>query len=521
MEVRTALLRAAARGAQATAAVVVRAGDDEPIATWGCDRASAQRLVREARRSPSDVTVALTIPLELSDGTAGELVLGAPVAGFECGAFAGLADEIGMLCGSNGAPPELGGQVDLFMESMARLGDAVAIFSTPESAKHPSVFVAVNLEFTRMFGFADDAIGQAADILWGPLTDRNGMRQFRSRITARMTARAATVLYARDRTPRWTEVVSTPVETSDAVHHVIVFRDVTTRKMIFDALAGEKQKLETTLGAIAEAVVTILADGVVDYVNEAAETLLGVTLAWVYGAHVGEVVRLLDEEAQPVDLLRNDAGEPVWRGRGILRTAGGNLDVAYTASRIDGNLGTVVVLRDVTAESRLAMRLTFEAAHDPLTGLQNRRAFLERLEDAVRGARERGEQHAVAYLDLDRFKLINDNFGHATGDLLLTAVSRVMGRSVRGGDVLARIGGDEFACLLTNCRLDDARRVAEKIRAAVEAFRMEHEGQALQIGVSIGLAPLDAGVARSEDALAAADAACYQAKSAGRNGVFG
>jgi len=291
--------------------------------------------------------------------------------------------------------------------------------------------------------------------------------------------------------------------------------------MIFDALAAEKQKLETTLGAIAEAVVTILADGVVDYVNEAAEALLGITLAEAYGAHVGEVVRLLETDAQPVDLLRDAEGEPVLRGRGVLRRPGGNLDVAYTASRIEGGHGTVVVLRDVTAEQRLAMRLSFEAAHDPLTGLQNRRAFLERLQDAVRGARERGEHHAVAYLDLDRFKSINDSFGHATGDRLLTAVSRVMGRVVRGGDVLARIGGDEFACLLANCRLDDARRVAEKIRAAVDAFRMEHDGESLQIGVSIGLTPLGADVIRPEDVLAAADAACYQAKAAGRNGVFG
>ncbi len=520
MEARTALLRAAARGAQATAAVVVRTGEDEPIAFWGCDRAAARTLVQAARRAPNEAAAALTIPLLLSDGTAGELVLGAPAATVEGDAFASLAHEIGTFCGTNGVP-ERGGQLEQLMESMERLGDAVAILATPENPNDPTVIVAVNREFSRLFGFADDAIGEPGEILWGPLTDRDGMRQLRARIAARATARAATVLYARDRTPRWTEIVSTPVETPDAQHHVIVFRDVTTRKMIFDALAAEKQKLETTLGAIAEAVVTILADGVVDYVNEAAEALLGITLAEAYGAHVGEVVRLLETDAQPVDLLRDAEGEPVLRGRGVLRTPGGNLDVAYTASRIEGGHGTVVVLRDVTAEQRLAMRLSFEAAHDPLTGLQNRRAFLERLQDAVRGARERGEHHAVAYLDLDRFKSINDSFGHATGDRLLTAVSRVMGRVVRGGDVLARIGGDEFACLLANCRLDDARRVAEKIRAAVDAFRMEHDGESLQIGVSIGLTPLGADVIRPEDVLAAADAACYQAKAAGRNGVFG
>jgi diguanylate cyclase (GGDEF)-like protein/PAS domain S-box-containing protein len=520
MEVRAALLRAAARGTQAAAAVVVRTGDDEPIATWGCDGPAAQALVAAARRSPGDLGVALTIALELNDGTPGELVLAAPSAAQDGGGLAALASEIGAFCGANGAA-ERPGELQGFIESMSRLGDAFAILSTAASSEDESLIVAVNRKFTRMFDFGDEVIGQPAEMLFGPLTDRNGLQQFRSRVAARMTTRASAILYARDGTPRWTEIVATPVEASDALHHVIVFRDFTSRKMIFDALAGEKQKLETTLGAIAEAVLTILADGVVDYVNEAAEALLGIQLADAYGAHVGEVVRLLDEQAQPIDLLRDAAGEPALRGRGILRTPAGNLDVAYTASRIGGDHGTVVVLRDVTAEARLAMRLTFEAAHDQLTGLQNRRAFLERLEEAVRGIRERGEHHAIAYLDLDRFKLINDKFGHAVGDLLLAAVSRVMGRSVRGGDVLARIGGDEFACLLTNCRLDDARRVAEKIRAAVEAFRMEHAGESLEIGVSIGLAPLEASVVRPEEALAAADAACYQAKAAGRNGVFG
>ena len=135
------------------------------------------------------------------------------------------------------------------------------------------------------------------------------------------------------------------------------------------------------------------------------------------------------------------------------------------------------MLRDVTIENRIALRLSFEATHDPLTGLQNRRAFTERLDEAVRGARERGEHHAVGFIDLDRFKVVNDRFGHAVGDRLLHEIARVMGRVVRGGDVLARIGGDEFALLLSNCRLDDARHVAEKLRAAVDNYRIAARGR--------------------------------------------
>jgi diguanylate cyclase (GGDEF)-like protein len=265
----------------------------------------------------------------------------------------------------------------------------------------------------------------------------------------------------------------------------------------------------------------VLADGRIDFVNAAARRLLAVDPAEIHGVPVDEVVRLLDEEANRIDILAH-GGAGVRRGSGYLRTRNGTIDVAYVASRIDAEEGgTVVVLRDVTDEQRVALRLSFEAAHDPLTGLQNRRAFTERLDEAVRGARERGEHHAVGFLDLDRFKVVNDRFGHAVGDRLLREIGAVMGRVVRGGDVLARIGGDEFALLLANCRVDDARRVVEKLRDAVDAYRIGHLGQRLGVGISIGLAPIEADTASGTDALAEADAACYQAKAAGRNAIAG
>jgi diguanylate cyclase (GGDEF)-like protein/PAS domain S-box-containing protein len=295
------------------------------------------------------------------------------------------------------------------------------------------------------------------------------------------------------------------------------------REQFEDALAAERRKLETTLAAIADAVVTVLADGRVEFVNAAAERLLAVDQTEVRGVPVSDVLRLLDADANRVDVAaRRGRGEDVRRGSGYLRTRNGTIDVAYVASRIDTeDGGTVVVLRDVTAEHRIAMRLSFEAAHDPLTGLQNRRAFEERLDEALRNARDRGEHHVVGFLDLDRFKMVNDRFGHAAGDRLLREIGAVMGRVVRGGDVLARIGGDEFALLLANCRLDDARNVAEKIRAAVDGYRIEHHGLSLGVGISVGLAPIESDTLSAAQALAEADVACYQAKAAGRNAIAG
>ncbi len=527
MEATTALLRIAARVAGASAALVSRLGADAPVAAWGCDGPAATALLRVVRRASSGGAWSFrTFPLTLADDSPGELFLIAPFADADDAALAALAAEIGAACDPAQAIAPASGTIERLTESVEQLGEAMAILGTPLEGDGITHFLHVNDGFTRLFGFsAAELVGQDGDRIWGPLTDRERMDWLRSRIRQREAARAVVVLYTKDGSPLWTEIASTPVRReSDAVHHVVTFRDVTSRKQFEDQLATEKRKLQTTLAAIADAVVTVLADGRVEFVNAAAQELLGIELMDAYGAPVGEVLRLLDADAGPIDVLaeRRGEGDIVRRGFGHLRTSTGTVDVAYVASRIDADEGgTVVVLRDVTAENRVAMRLSFEASHDPLTGLQNRRAFTERLEEAVLGARERSEHHVVGFLDLDRFKVVNDRFGHAVGDRLLREIGHVMGRVVRGGDVLARIGGDEFGLLLANCRIDDARRVAEKMRAAVDAYRIEHHGEVLDVGVSIGLAPLEADSPGAAHALADADAACYQAKNAGRNAIAG
>jgi diguanylate cyclase (GGDEF)-like protein/PAS domain S-box-containing protein len=525
MEAAAALLRIAARVAGATASLVARIGDDAPVAAWGCGGAGAQALVRVLRdAAPLGAWSFRALPLTLSDGSAAELILVAPSADVDEAALAALAAEIGAACDPCGRVSEASSVVERLAESAEQLDEAVAILDTACEPGGQATVLHVNGGFTQLFGYgAREIVGQPADRIWGPRTDRDRMAWLRSRITEREAARVVVVLYAKDGSPLWTEISSTPVRhDASTVHHVVTFRDVTTRKQFENALAAEKRKLLTTLAAIADAVVSVLADGRVEFVNAAAERLLGIRPGDAYGAAVADVIRMVDDDARPIDLIADHRGEDVRRGTGHVRTAHGIIDVAYVASRIDGNAhGTVVVLRDVTIENRIALRLSFEATHDPLTGLQNRRAFTERLDEAVRGARERGEHHAVGFIDLDRFKVVNDRFGHAVGDRLLHEIARVMGRVVRGGDVLARIGGDEFALLLSNCPLDDARRVAEKLRAAVDNYRIEHEGEVLDVGVSVGLAPIEAETISGAEALAEADAACYQAKAAGRNIIFG
>jgi diguanylate cyclase len=188
----------------------------------------------------------------------------------------------------------------------------------------------------------------------------------------------------------------------------------------------------------------------------------------------------------------------------------------------DGELiGAVLIFHDVTESKRLMRRLGFEASHDALTGLVNRREFEVRLKRALERARHStGANAALLYLDLDQFKIVNDTCGHSAGDELLKQLANSYTEHVRERDTLARIGGDEFALIVEHCEVDEALAVAHKILDATRNFRYACKGRLFQLGVSIGLTPIDRSTASVEEAMRRADHACYIAKERGRNRVY-
>lgn len=176
-------------------------------------------------------------------------------------------------------------------------------------------------------------------------------------------------------------------------------------------------------------------------------------------------------------------------------------------------------IEDITEARALSQQLRFQAAHDALTGLVNRREFENRLERALKSAEGGQSEHAVCYLDLDQFKIINDTCGHVAGDELLRRLGRVLGQQVRRQDTLARLGGDEFGVLLEHCSMHVAERVANALRRTIEDFRFAWEKQIFGIGVSIGVVPIRGQGQTVSSILSAADAACYAAKDRGRNRI--
>lgn len=164
-------------------------------------------------------------------------------------------------------------------------------------------------------------------------------------------------------------------------------------------------------------------------------------------------------------------------------------------------------------------RLVYQASHDSLTGLINRREFEQRLEGALQTALQQEREHVLCYLDLDQFKIINDTSGHGAGDELLRQLALLLKSDLRERDTLARLGGDEFALLLENCSIEAATEVVDKFRAEVQRYRFQWEERVYAVGVSVGMVAINAMSSTAANLLSAADTACYVAKDQGRNRI--
>ena len=175
--------------------------------------------------------------------------------------------------------------------------------------------------------------------------------------------------------------------------------------------------------------------------------------------------------------------------------------------------------QDITKAHQLSEELSYQATHDDLTSLLNRREFERRLKRSIKSSQAGQGSHAFCFLDLDQFKIINDTCGHIAGDELLRQLGSTLRTSVRKRDTLARLGGDEFGVLMEHCTLEQAKRAANQLREAISKFHFQWEGRVFHIGVSIGLVPINEMSKNIETILSMADNACYAAKDGGRNRI--
>lgn len=295
-------------------------------------------------------------------------------------------------------------------------------------------------------------------------------------------------------------------------------------------LFNEKERAQVTVASIGDGVITTDERGIIDYINPVAEELTGWITQQAHGAPLKNVYSVIDETSrEPIadqleSALKGEISTPSADQVVLLRKDGEEFPIANTMSPIYDRgkniVGCVVVFSDVSELRRLMNKMTYQASHDALTGLVNRREFEARLHGLVDTAEYEDKQHALCYIDLDRFKIVNDTAGHVAGDELLKQVSANIQSFVRDNDTVARLGGDEFAVFLQGCPIDNAEVIAEKIRKAVKELNFVWEGQAFEIGASIGLVPITKESGGLSKILSTADSACYVAKERGRNYVY-
>ena len=306
--------------------------------------------------------------------------------------------------------------------------------------------------------------------------------------------------------------------------------DITERKRAEQEVFAEKERAQVTLQSIGDAVISTDSGGRIDYINPVAERLTGWALEEARGLPLAEVLNLVNELtrerfADPLlgALDRTESGAAA--GDHVVLLTRGGQEVAIQASaapicdRRGDAIGAVVVFHDVTKERRLKRALSYQASHDALTGLINRREFDNRLHAAVSNAQRGGGVCALLYIDLDQFKVVNDTCGHQAGDRLLRDVTGLLQTRVRASDTLARLGGDEFGVLLENCTLEQATRIAEGVRQAIRDYRFIWGSSTLSVGASVGVVQINAETQSVAGVMSAADFACYSAKDEGRNRI--
>ncbi|MBI1196122.1 MAG: EAL domain-containing protein [Gammaproteobacteria bacterium] len=312
---------------------------------------------------------------------------------------------------------------------------------------------------------------------------------------------------------------------------IAIRTDITARKTIEENLIQAKERAQVILDSVGDAVISIDRDLNIDYMNPVAERLAGLELEDAQAR--GNLLALFDiideRERKPESYRISNCIEKGHREILSTHMLLNRLDgrefsveiiIAPTHDSQHAITGAVLAMHDMTEIRGMARKISHQANHDALTGLSNRNEFERILRALLHKSVEEGVDHVLCFIDLDHFKVVNDTCGHVSGDELLRQLAEILRSQIRDRDLLARIGGDEFAVLLGECPMERAEEIAKNICRRVKEFRFAWEDKVFQIGASIGLAAINADSVDAVTVMRHADTACYMAKDKGRNGYY-
>ncbi|MBS1205047.1 MAG: diguanylate cyclase [Proteobacteria bacterium] len=299
--------------------------------------------------------------------------------------------------------------------------------------------------------------------------------------------------------------------------------DMTEVKQLNDALFQEKERLHITLDSIGEAVLCTDVDMNVTFMNPVAEKMSGWTQEKAIGQPLLTVLCITFGDNGPAmeNIHSGDVSRSAIEQDVVLHCrTGGSFDIHYSVtplSTLDGqHIGSVLVIQDVTESRKMLRQLSYSASHDALTHLANRVSFENHLKRLLLTVQEFHQRHALVFIDLDRFKAVNDSSGHAAGDTLLREIASLMLSMLRSTDILARLGGDEFGLLLPDCNVESARYISVRIVEAINDYHFMWEGRLHHVGASAGISLIDETNCQASEVMSQADIACYSSKNNGR-----
>jgi diguanylate cyclase (GGDEF)-like protein/PAS domain S-box-containing protein len=435
-----------------------------------------------------------------------------------------------------GALGKLGAAVNNLLEDLeqrgAQLQDREQLFQRLVETVHDAVLVHrkailfANARFLSLLGM------KSVDVVGRPLTEfvaPEYVELVENNLRRRLAGESAAERYEielMDRQGQVTRVELSSTLIDSAGEPALLLTALEMMPGAIPTEVSQKPRAMATLDAMGESVITVDAEGRIDYINHSAELLLSQQVNQVLGKTFADVASLVDENDRrklddPVQKASGSTGRVSAARRAVLVPAnGGNeryVEISVTPLQLEGkdSSGLVLVLHDTSELRGLTRQMTYQASHDALTGLVNRREFERRLQEALDSAQTGDAGHALCYLDLDHFKVVNDTCGHTAGDNMLREIASLIKDTVRDSDTVGRIGGDEFALLLVGCPLEKARQIADNVVRSVNDYRFVWKDKIFNVGVSIGLVEIGRDSGTIEDIMNSADSACYVAKKQG------
>jgi diguanylate cyclase (GGDEF)-like protein/PAS domain S-box-containing protein len=393
-------------------------------------------------------------------------------------------------------------------------------------AKVGGEIINANPAYIDMLGYTEEDI---YDVSWHRFTPTHWLEWELKTQAEKLIERGFTDLYEKEYIRKDGTVfpvqlqaflLNKPEKTEDAITAAFV-RDISDKKQA----ENELQKLSRAVDSSSSGVIITDHLGNIEYVNPKFTDITGYEKADVIGKNASILQSGENPDSLYDELWQTITSGKEWKGEfHNLKKDGSHYWARNSISGvkdIDGGEVShfICIQDDVTHEYELTEKLSYQASHDVLTGLINRHEFERRIERLLATLKQEPGIHALCFMDLDQFKVVNDTCGHAAGDELLRQLSTLLQNTVRHRDTLARLGGDEFGILMEHCSLDDAHRVANSILQAVQDFQFSWDDYSFKLGVSIGLVSIADTSPNLTELLKHADAACYVAKDNGRNRI--